>query len=389
VKNYEKLFDNTFGENQITSEKAKSDRMNPCNLNNNTEIYENRFGNLNLSSTIAQNNGKETPTQELICKELFYARRFNKKGKISERVKDKLNGRISDERRSVISSDNDGDTSSRRVNKEVTKNMMQSFSSKTKRTKRFVIKKSSIRAKESNPNLSGMSDYRINKRLAGILERQLQVLMKGVKPQSNPQYLRNLPTNEDKKLQFLPYKDISKFFKREERSRSQKGKRNLTTSNSKLKERRQFIQNTNTLTRANHAYTPRYKGNGIRLINGKHVIPKPLLKSQNSQGLPRHNRSALRSNSNSRSSKCRKLAENSKMCNYTQDEINQHTITDKSHSISRDSANISLTAARKDPQMSLHRLKFHRKSHNVSHLNEESFELYTRTTNKGIKIPKN
>lgn len=386
AENCTKSFDNRFGYSQILQNPIQSERLNSesDNRNNYTELYDNKNGNLNLSCTLTQDNQKETSTQEIIWKELFYARKMSRRGQTSERVKNKLNTKYSDSGRSVISSDNDIDSSHRRnvpAVKEKPKFMFQSHSSKTGHPKKFMVKKSALHSQENKGFLSGTKEYKVNRRLAGILEKQLNVLMANAKPSSTMKFDR-----EEQKSQFLPYKDISKLQNRQNRSRSQRSKRNLTVSNSEMKERGRLTNISNSSNRSNYIHkinigTPRYRGNKIRLVKGQEKTKRPLLKAQNNTGWPpRHVKSSgLRSNCKRRPSQGWKLTEHQNPCNYTQDQIKKNKITDKSHSISHDTANISLASACKARRNSKksklssqtrpkNRLTHGRYSHNVSKL---------------------
>lgn len=114
------------------------------------------------------------------------------------------------------------------------------------------------------------------------------------------------------------------------------------------------------------------------------------------------NTSGLHSNAKSRSTQYQKLVTNPNIWNYTQEAIPKHTLTDKSRSISKESANVSISTICKgiEARTSLnqnsimlnskqkHKLKIDKHPHNVRELNEESFEIYSKFSKNKLKLPK-
>lgn len=324
------------------------------NLNNKTEIYDHRVDQLNLSSTLTHN---ERPDEESnlsmqvsnlnwdykgICKELFYNKKFSKNVKMTDKVKEQLAQRNNEDARSVISSDNEPQSTGNRKYTEMSANkeqvMHQSSSSKTRKTKKFVIKKSSVRADDNHVVLG---NYRVNKRLAGILEQQLQFLMNS---KNNANVNQSIISwgNEQNRDRFLPYKNVAQLLSRHNQSKSQRSRRKLTVSNNKVKHwskapRSDNISARSNYSRANKLHTPRYNGNKIRLVNGKDkIVAQHKKSSQYNERSRQVNSSGLRSNTKTRNAKCPNLIQTTSACNYTQDMIPKHTLTDKSYSVSKD-----------------------------------------------------
>lgn len=221
---------------------------------------------------------------------------------MNEKVKDKLLKNTSDDGRSVISSDNDlQSTSHRRYLESTSQNtspLKQSSSSQNRKAKKFVIKKSSVR--EENGILPG--NYRVSNRLAGILEQQLQFLINSKKESAiNCMTGKSQGTTEA----FLPYKNIAQLLNRQHHSKSQRSRRKLTVSTSKIKQVGKQHKSDNVSARSNTSqnkhHTPRYQGNQIRLIKGKEKIVSHHKKSAHYNDRSRQvHSSGLRSNSKSR-----------------------------------------------------------------------------------------
>lgn len=255
----------------------------PENPNNQTEIHDNRYGRLNLSYTLTQNNEKDTSAQEIICNEMFFNKKpYSKKLKLSNKVNEKFSNKPSEEGRSVISSDDELESSSNRMFTQVVNdrniNMFQSYSSKNPKAKRFVIRKSSVRGENSKPPTTNtsFSNYRVSKKLAGILEQQLQVLMQG-KNQGKRSERMSGPQQEVNKSHFLPYKNAADLLYKHSVSKSQRSRRKLTVSTGKVKSKAKVVRSDNRSARSNYVksnkvHTPRYNGNIVRLVKGKEQI---------------------------------------------------------------------------------------------------------------------
>lgn len=202
--------------------------------------------------------------------------------KLSNRVNDRFSNRPSAEGRSVISSDDELESSSNRMLTQVVNDknisLFQSYSSKNPKAKRFVIRKSSVRGENSKPPTTNtsFSNYRVSKRLAGILEQQLQVLMQG-KNYANCSERMSGPLQEVNKSHFLPYKNAADLLYKHSVSKSQRSRRKLTVSTSKVKNKGKAVRSDNRSARSNYVrsnkvHTPRYNGNIVRLVKGKEQI---------------------------------------------------------------------------------------------------------------------
>lgn len=243
-----------------------------------------------------------------------------------------------------------------------------------------------------------------------MLEKQLKVLLANGK-EGNVNRSMLTSENKYKKENFLPYKNGAELLKRQKQSKSQRNRRKLTVSNNKSARNTKSIRSDNDTARSNYAetgtaHTPRYNLRNVRLVKSKQQFVEHQKRSRQYNDRSRHSRSSgLRSNIKSRASKCPKLAAGTNIYNYTQDHIMQNTLTDKSHSISKDSANISISTICKGidskkaslnnsalckPGKYKHKLKVggNRVQANKE-LNEESFEIYSKVNKSKLKMPKN
>ena len=83
-------------------------------LVNKTEIYENKYGNLNISDTLTREDAQDISAQEILWKELFYNKKINFKHNVSDSMREQQNQIINETSHSVISSDIEGLSSTNR-----------------------------------------------------------------------------------------------------------------------------------------------------------------------------------------------------------------------------------------------------------------------------------
>lgn len=259
---------------------------------------------------MTKENANDTSAQDVICKELFYNKKFSKNIRISSKVKNELSMKYTEDNRSVISSDNDDhSTPNRGRSHVVTKQpaLFQSYSSKNHNGKKFAIKKSSVRGDKTKGHPlvhTSLSNYKISKNLAGMLEEQMQALMISKGKDNRNQFLLNI-NPKDNNGNFLPYKNAGDLKAIRNMSRSQRN-RKLSGSNSKNRSdvkpsRSDNLSARSNYIRTNKAPTPRYQGNGVRLLKGKnHIIQEHRRSGQYNERSRQARSSGVRSNTKTR-----------------------------------------------------------------------------------------
>ena len=161
---------------------------------------------------------------------------------------------------------------------------------------------------------------------------------------------RNLNTNQSilnsesnyKYDKFLPYRDSGS--KHSNNNEPQNPKRILTASNTNKENKNDRSPLKSEDIRAKSNKTPRYNGKNVRLVKSKNQIVEQHKRSVHYNNRSRQKKlSGLRSNIKTRSSHNQKLTTNTNVCKYTQDAIQNYSLTDKSRSRSKESANISIS----------------------------------------------
>jgi hypothetical protein len=259
---------------------------------------------------LTKENENDTSAQDVICKELFYNKKFSKNIRISNKVKNELNVKYTEDTRSVISSDNDDHSTPNRGRSHVVVKqpaLFQSYSSKNNNGKKFVIKKSSVRGDKTKGHPlvhTSLSNYKISKNLAGMLEEQMQELIISKGKDNRNQFLLNINPRENNG-NFLPYKNAADLKVIRNMSRSQRN-RKLSGSNSKNRSDIKPMRNENLSARSNYIRnnkvpTPRYQGNRVKLVKGKnHIIQAHRRSGQYNDRSRQVRSSGVRSNTKSR-----------------------------------------------------------------------------------------
>ena len=146
----------------------------------------------------------------------------------------------------------------------------------------------------------------------------------------------------------MPYKNSGN--KRPNENESQRQKHNLTVCNSNTNTANNNAQSNerspmrDDSTRVKNNRTPRYNNKNVRLVKSKNQIVEQHKKSVHYNERSRQRKlSGLRSNIKTRSSHNPKLTANSHAGKYTQDALQNYSLTNKSWSISKESANVSIS----------------------------------------------
>jgi hypothetical protein len=303
-------------------------------------VMYDKYENLNLSSTLTQENAQNTSAQDVIWKELFYNKKFSKKIKRTDQINNEVNLKYTEDTRSVISSENDDYSASNRGRSHVVAKqpaMFQSYSSKNHKGAKFMIKKSSVRGDRSSAHPmvhTSLSNFKVSRNLAGVLEDQMQALgiSKG-KDNKNP-ILQNVKSR-GYNGNFLPYNNAGDLKIIRNISRSQRNKElNESNTNNRSDVKPSISDNSSARTNYNKSSKIpelRYQGNKVRLVKSKNNINQPHSRSSKYNQHSRKTRSSgVRSNTKSRPIDDTKLANISNPWNYTQDDIPKQKNLDNS-----------------------------------------------------------
>ena len=365
---------------------------------NKTEVYENKFENLNVSSSVDHRNMNDVSAQEFILNKLVF-----------EKDKDKSKNKniYKEDWRSAISSEIDPQSSSQRGKSQIVKRrdaqLFPTYTAKSRKNK-FIIKRNSVRGDKSKPPISqaALKNYKISQGLSGILEDQMQALLISKEHGNKNQLLLNL--NKEKGRNFYPYKNVAEKLKIQRMSRSQRSRKipwsdSKNRSGSKIS-RSDQVSWKSDYSRSNRSPTPRYTGVGVRLVKAGNNVVNSLKKSNQYHQRSRQVRtSGVRSNIRSRSNNEPSLVPQSNVCNYTQDNIPKDNLNDNSFWMTKKSGIISLSAnnklkARNDlkragkPSTSSkykHRMKLNKQPKRAL---DESFEIYSKVNKGKLKFPK-